>query len=250
MKEIWKELWEESEKYLKLYKRNFKGRSVRLRTITRAATAARCTWARSRRWAIREHCKEPSGKVSTLWTYSPSGAPCFGLCPIRLIGAAAAAFLRLHCGLNSVAFFLDVAGLVALKLLQNGATEHEPCIFKFFLLPRLETRIKEFKIKESVVVCQTSRRGKKLNENRSGVCGRPCIFWVTEWTISVLSGIQIFNLETRKKAIYSWSKWSQRKLWWKFKYVMTCKSMLRIVNSGERLIELFNSWFNSKFLLG
>jgi len=144
------------KKYLKLYKRNFKGRSVRLRTIMRAATAARCTWAWSRRWAIREHCKELCGKVSTLWTYSPRGALCFGLCPIRLIGAATVLFLRLHCGFNSVAFFLDVAGLVALKLLQNGAAEHEPCIFKFFLLPRLGTRIKEFKIKESVVVCQTT----------------------------------------------------------------------------------------------
>lgn len=59
------------KKYLKLYKRNFKGRSVRRRTITRATAVARCTCARSRRWAIREHCKEPVGEVSTLWTYNP-----------------------------------------------------------------------------------------------------------------------------------------------------------------------------------
>jgi len=56
-----------------------------------------------------------------------------------------------------------VAGLVALKSLPNGVPEHEPCIFKFFLLPRLVTRIKEFKIKESVVVRQTRRRGMKMN---------------------------------------------------------------------------------------
>lgn len=33
-------------------------------------------------------------------------------------------------------------------------------------------------------------------------------------------------------------------------YVLTCKSMLRFMYSGERLIELLNSWFNSKFLSG
>merc|ERR1712138_297025 len=54
--------------------------------------------------------------------------------------------------------------------LPNGVPEHEPCIFKFFLLPRLVTRIKEFKIKESVVVRQTRRRGMKMNLRIIGAC--------------------------------------------------------------------------------
>ena len=97
-------------------------------------------------------------------------------CNIRLIDAASALFRCLHCGFKSVAFFLDVAGLVALKSLPNGVPEHEPCIFKFFLLPRLGTRIKEFKIKESVVVRQTRRRGMKMNLRIDRRLRVPCIF--------------------------------------------------------------------------
>jgi len=100
--------------------------------------------------------KNRSGRYPLCGLITRAGGSCFGLLQyIRLIDAASALFRCLHCGFKSVAFFLDVAGLVALKSLPNGVPEHEPCIFKFFLLPRLVTRIKEFKIKESVVVRQT-----------------------------------------------------------------------------------------------
>merc|ERR1712146_569934 len=71
-------------------------------------------------------------------------------CNIRLMGAASALFRCLHCGFKSVAFFLDVAGLVALKSSPNGVPEHEPCIFKFFLLPRLVTRIMSLRLKRAL----------------------------------------------------------------------------------------------------
>jgi len=33
--------------------------------------------------------------------------------------------------------------------------------------------------------------------------------------------------ETRKMVNYTWIEWSQRKLWWRFEGVLTCKSMLK-----------------------
>jgi len=31
---------------------------------------------------------------------------------------------------------------------------------------------------------------------------------------------------TRKVMIYTWTEWSQGKLWWKFVIVLTCKSLI------------------------
>lgn len=68
----------------------------------------------------------------------------------------ACAISVLSLRLQFCCIFFGCGGIGCFEIVLNGAPEHEPCIFKFFLLPRLVTRIKEFKIKESVVVCQTT----------------------------------------------------------------------------------------------
>jgi len=55
---------------------------------------------------------------------------------------------------------------------------------------------------------------------------------------------------TRKKVNYAWIGLSQRKLWWKSVAVLTCKSIVKSGYRGERLIELFSSWFLPKFPSG
>lgn len=60
----------------------------------------------------------------------------------------------------------------------------------------------------------------------------------------------INHVGTRKRVNYTWSGWSQRKLWWKFSAVLTCKLFVRVAYRGERLIELSSSWFPPKFPWG
>ena len=55
---------------------------------------------------------------------------------------------------------------------------------------------------------------------------------------------------TRKMVNYACITWIQRKLWWKFVSVLTCKSFVTIGYRGERLIEPSSSWFLSKFPSG
>lgn len=133
---------------------------------SRVPHAVRCTCVASKRWAIREHCKEPVGEVSTLWTYNPRRCALLRIVFNTANWRGAAAFLRFHCGLNSVAFYFGCGGIGRFEIVWNEAAARKSCIFKFFLLPRLVTRIKEFKIKESVMVSQTNRwRGKKLKSS-------------------------------------------------------------------------------------
>jgi hypothetical protein len=55
---------------------------------------------------------------------------------------------------------------------------------------------------------------------------------------------------TRKMVNYAWVGQSQGKPWWKFVAILTCKSFVKPVHSGERLIEPFSSWFPPKFPSG
>ena len=55
---------------------------------------------------------------------------------------------------------------------------------------------------------------------------------------------------TRKMVNYAWGGWSQGKLWWKSAAILTCKSFVKPVYRGERLIEPFGSWFPPKFPSG
>jgi len=55
---------------------------------------------------------------------------------------------------------------------------------------------------------------------------------------------------TRKMVNYSRVGRSQRKLWWRFEAVLTCKSIVKLGYRGERLIEPSSSWFPPKFPLG
>ena len=57
-------------------------------------------------------------------------------------------------------------------------------------------------------------------------------------------------LMTRKMVNYAWVAWSQGKLWWKREAILTCKSFVKLVYRGERLIEPSSSWFPLKFLSG
>jgi hypothetical protein len=52
---------------------------------------------------------------------------------------------------------------------------------------------------------------------------------------------------TRKIVNYAWTGSSQKKFWWLSELLLTCKSFVRFEYRGERLIELFGSWFSSKF---
>ena len=55
---------------------------------------------------------------------------------------------------------------------------------------------------------------------------------------------------TRKMVNYARRGRSQRKLWWRFEAVLTCKSIVRAGYRGERLIEPSSSWFPPKFPSG
>ena len=44
--------------------------------------------------------------------------------------------------------------------------------------------------------------------------------------------------------------WSQRKLWWRLVAILTCKSFVKLGYRGERLIEPSSSWFPPKFPSG
>jgi len=52
---------------------------------------------------------------------------------------------------------------------------------------------------------------------------------------------------TRKMVSYASSGRSRQKWRWRLEGVLTCKSVLRNLYSGERLIELSSSWFSPKF---
>ncbi len=58
------------------------------------------------------------------------------------------------------------------------------------------------------------------------------------------------NVGTRKMVNYARAERSQRKLWWRFVAVLTCKSIVRLGYRGERLIEPSSSWFPPKFPSG
>jgi len=54
-------------------------------------------------------------------------------------------------------------------------------------------------------------------------------------------------VKTRKAVIYTCVGLSQRKLWWKFVSLLTCKSFVKHGYRGVRLIEQLSSWFLPKF---
>jgi len=55
---------------------------------------------------------------------------------------------------------------------------------------------------------------------------------------------------TRKVVNFGCEGRSQGKFWWRFAEVLTCKSLFRRDQRGERLIELPGSWFPPKFPSG
>jgi len=58
------------------------------------------------------------------------------------------------------------------------------------------------------------------------------------------------SVRTRKMVNYACSGWSQRKLWWRSKIMITCKFLMRSGYRGERPIEPSSSWFLPKFPSG
>jgi len=101
-------------------------------------------------------------------------------------------------------------------------------------MTRLETRTKEFNVDANLTAKTVSVQS---------------IEW---WNVAkcFTVGNQSFNVKTRKMVNYSWVKWSQRKLWWKFVSILTCKSFVKPGYRGERLIEPSSSWFPPKFPSG
>lgn len=57
-------------------------------------------------------------------------------------------------------------------------------------------------------------------------------------------------VRTRKVVNYVYEEQSQRKPWWRFTLVLTCKLFTVYRYRGERLIESFSSWFPPKYPSG
>ena len=57
-------------------------------------------------------------------------------------------------------------------------------------------------------------------------------------------------IRTRKMVNYAWVEWIQGKLWRRLAAVLTCKSFVILEYRGERLIEPSSSWFPLKFPSG
>jgi hypothetical protein len=120
---------------------------------------------------------------------------------------------------------------------------------------RLETRTKESSI------CASIRVRKTLMRNESE--GSYWNYWGGNRGVDIslahhrpvlISHLKDLSLSTsagtRKRVNYACIGWSQRKLWWRVVAILTCKSFVKCVYRGERLIELSSSWFPPKFPSG
>jgi len=58
------------------------------------------------------------------------------------------------------------------------------------------------------------------------------------------------HVGTRKTVNYTREVRSQKKFWWRYEEILTCKSFSIHRYSGERPIELSSSWFLPKFPSG
>ena len=107
-------------------------------------------------------------------------------------------------------------------------------------LTRLETRTKESKIHASLLFV-------KHVSTMKVTAGTPA----PATNYSAESGLSVGMLfRTRKMVNYAWVGWSHGKPCWRLVSILTCKSFVKPVYRGERLIELSSSWFLSKFPSG
>ena len=131
-----------------------------------------------------------------------------------------------------------VAGCCAPCLLGKGANLAH-CMNVMLHLTRLETRTKESNtcanlwviiwgvMKMTIGMCALIANQSTVR----GLCLSMCI-------------------RTRKMVNYAWVEWIQGKLWRRLAAVLTCKSFVILEYRGERLIEPSSSWFPPKFPSG
>ena len=110
----------------------------------------------------------------------------------------------------------------------------------WFCLTRLETRTKESNRCASSGVCTPC----SLMNVFAGICA-PAADWLTDRGLSLS-----ISIRTRKMVNYACTERIQRKLWWRFVLILTCKSFVILGYRGERLIEPSSSWFLPKFPSG
>ena len=100
-------------------------------------------------------------------------------------------------------------------------------------ISRLETRTKEFNLYASARVIKLLRE-VKANVGQELLAGPRTTDRSRDMSKDSSWSTQV---KTRKITNYTCVERSQKKSWWKFETVLTCKSIVKHEHSGERLIE-------------
>ena len=131
-----------------------------------------------------------------------------------------------------------VAGCCAPCLLGKGANLAH-CMNVMLHLTRLETRTKESNTCANLWVIFWGAMKMTI-----GMCALTA-------NQSIVRGLCLsMCIRTRKMVNYAWVEWIQGKLWRRLAAVLTCKSFVILEYRGERLIEPSSSWFPLKFPSG
>lgn len=94
--------------------------------------------------------KSRSGRYPLCGLITRAGAPCFGLCSIRLIGAARLHFCAFIAAWILLHFILDVAGLVALKLCGMRLRRASHASLNSFFYPVLKHGSRSLRLKRAL----------------------------------------------------------------------------------------------------
>ena len=134
-------------------------------------------------------------------------------------------------------------------------------LFSFVHSSRLETRTKESYSRASQGLLLKVHGETKVNGVLRVASGlipwpmcrgrKPGVRYTSVSTRSRLAAGTLSPwVSTRKMVIYAQPRRSQGKLWWRSAAFLTCKSIVRVVYRGDRLIEPSSSWFPPKFPSG
>ena len=121
-----------------------------------------------------------------------------------------------------------------------GYSEWGIYALNYFDPTRLETRTKESSIGASIWKLKFFYTGNLDRVHRVIMIVSRAVFLPSK---SMYTG-------TRKMVNYTCAGLSQEKFCWRLEAILTCKSFVGYKYRGERLIELFSSWFPPKFPSG